>query len=88
MAGLLGIGPDHEQRERGGGRVAGRRFWQRQCNGRARGIGSVSYVFLGAYETVKKRGVEWRGRQVEVRSEGTSRARWTRRVRPRVRWRC
>ena len=45
--------------------MAGRRFWQRQCNGRARGIGSVSYVFWGAYESVK-RSEECRGRQVEV----------------------
>ena len=45
----------------GGSRVAGRRFWQRQCNGRARGIGSVSYVFWGAYETVKRRGAEREG---------------------------
>ena len=67
----------------GGSRVAGRRFWQRQCNGRARGIGSVSYVFWGAYETLKRRGAEREGgRQVEVRSEGTSRARWLDSSRP------
>ena len=76
VAGRLGIGPDHE-REQGEGEK--RRFWQRQCNGRARGIGSVSYVFWGAYETVERRpgrGEERRGEAGRGRAE-TSRARWT-----------
>ena len=68
--------PDHEQREQERERSAA--FGSADAMG-ARAIGSVSYVFWGAYETVKRRGVEG---EAGRGSEGTSRARWTRCVRP------